>query len=387
MSMKRAFSFLFLLSFVTACTTPTGVSTSSSEIPPTPFPDTPAPAVINAPLVESPALVAISFFNELDGWGMTETQIVRTNDGGITWYNVTPPDLTEAGYSVDLFVLDAHQAWIQNPDFDNFPNSGFMHRTSDGGITWTKTATPFSRAHITFLDSNHAWALADLGVGAGSNAVSVYQTSDGGATWLQTYTNDPNNANAKESLPLGGLKSGLAPVNMQTAFVHGVVYSQGTVYLFRTDDGGANWNAATLPLPVGAENYELSIDQMRFVSSVDGYIVMRLTGENYQTALYVTHDGGNTWSLAPALVQSSGSADFLSATELMLYIGGQFHVTRDAAQSWDVASPDVVFGDAFAMMDFVNTLTGWVITLDPATGHRSLYRTTDGGATWSPLIP
>ena len=29
---------------------------------------------------------------------------------------------------------------------------------------------------------------------------------------------------------------------------------------------------------------------------------------------------------------------------------------------------------------------GWIITLDP-NNHRSLYRTNDGGATWSPVIP
>jgi hypothetical protein len=37
-------------------------------------------------------------------------------------------------------------------------------------------------------------------------------------------------------------------------------------------------------------------------------------------------------------------------------------------------------------MDFVNPNTGWVITVDPAN-HRSLNRTTDGGATWSPELP
>src|SRR5919109_2393429 len=72
-----------------------------TEIPPTPFPDTPAPAAIDAPLIESPALLEIQFLNALDGWGVTETQIVRTNDGGVTWYNVTPPDVVETGYTVE----------------------------------------------------------------------------------------------------------------------------------------------------------------------------------------------------------------------------------------------------------------------------------------------
>src|SRR6266545_3774867 len=170
-----------------------------TEIPPTPVLDTPAPPSIDAPQVESPALVEIQFLNELDGWGVTETQIARTNDSGITWYNVTPPDLTETGSTVETFILDNQHAWVQKPDFNNFPNNGLLYRTTDGGLTWTISSTPFSGGDLSFIDVNHGWVLADLGVGAGSNAVAVYQTTDGGATWEQTYINDPNIANPSDS--------------------------------------------------------------------------------------------------------------------------------------------------------------------------------------------
>ena len=77
---------------------PTSSATAQPpELSPTPYPDTPSPAGLNAPLIESPVLVKIRFLSELDGWGVTETQIARTNDGGITWYDVTPPDMTETG--------------------------------------------------------------------------------------------------------------------------------------------------------------------------------------------------------------------------------------------------------------------------------------------------
>jgi len=364
----------------------------SSDLPvvitPTVFPDTPAPIEIDAPLVDAPALTSVHFINSLDGWGVTETQIVRTNDGGVTWYNVTPPEITEAGYNVSFSILDANHVWMQTPDFSNYPNSGTLYRTSDGGITWASGSDPFSIADITFLDANNGWALAGLGVGLGSNAVAVYQTTDGGITWTQKFTNDPNNETVGDSLPLGGLKAGLAPVSMQTAFVYGVIYSSGTVYLYRTDDGGANWSEVALPLPPDAENFELSIDQdqMKFVSPNDGFIAMRFTGEKYQLAVYVTHDGGNTWELTPTLIPDGGSADFISAEEIAIYNGDQFYITNDAARTWRIIPPDVKFGDVFAAMDFASPSTGWVITLDP-NNHRALYKTGDGGTTWFPVIP
>jgi photosystem II stability/assembly factor-like uncharacterized protein len=379
-------TFFLVLSACNASTT--SAPEGPGELPPTPYPDTPSPAEINAPLVEAPALVNFHFINELDGWGLTNTQVVRTNDGGITWYNVTPPDVTETGYNVRYLVLDANHVWVQIPDFNNYPNSGFLYRTKDGGLTWAKSETPFSGGDLKFLDENHGWMLADLGVGAGSHAVAVYRTDDGGENWTLAYTNDPNQANSGDSLPLGGLKSGIAPLNAQTAWVYGVVYAPGTVYLFRTDDGGKTWSVVkSVPLPEGAENAELSIDRLEFLTPKDALMTMRVTSDESKLAVYTSNDSGDNWILTPTLIPYGGSADFLSATEAVIYNGEQFYVTRDVAHTWNNISPDVVFGDTFAMMDFVNTSSGWVLTLDPTNQHPTLYRTTDGGSTWSPVIP
>jgi photosystem II stability/assembly factor-like uncharacterized protein len=367
---------------------PTQPVEQPTEIHPTPVPDTPAPHAIDAPVVESPALSEIHFLNELDGWGVTETQIVRTNDGGVTWHNVTPPDITETGSTVATFILDNQHAWVQKPDFNNFPNNGLLYRTTDGGLTWTISSTPFSGGDLSFTNVTNGWMLADLGVGAGSNAVAIFQTADGGATWTQTYTNDPNLPDAGDSLPLGGIKSDLVPLNKQIAWVSGVTYAPGTVYLFRTDDGGHNWTPVTLELPAGAENFELGVDkdQLQFVSANDGFLAVRMSGEATQTAVYITNDGGNSWTLTPTLIPNAGASAFLSAREAIIYNGEQFYVTHDAARTWTTVSPNIVFGDSFADMDFVNPNTGWVVTVD-AANHHSLNRTTDGGATWSPELP
>lgn len=353
------------------------------------YPDTPSPAEIEAALVESPVLIALDMFNELDGWGVSDTNIVRTNDGGVTWYNVTPPEIEETGFGVDLFVLDAEHAWMQKPDFSHFPNSGFLYRTTDGGLTWKDSAVPFSRGDIYFLDEENGWMLADLGIGAGSNAVAIFQTTDGGITWAQTYTNDPNQPNALDSLPLSGIKSDIVALDRNTAWVSGVVYAPGEVYLYRTDDGGRTWAQVSMSLPDGAQNFELGIDdgQMKFISAQHGLIALRMSGEFTQTAVYTTSDSGDTWTLMPTIINGAGETEFLSAEEAIVYDGEQFYVTRDTARTWVSVAPDILFGATFAYMEFVNTMSGWVITLDPTTNHRSLYRTSDGGATWFPVIP
>ena len=44
--------------------------------------------------------------------------------------------------------------------------------------------------------------------------------------------------------------------------------------------------------------------------------------------------------------------------------------------------PAYAFGDNFSGMDFVSTTTGFVLTNNVA-GTRILYKTVDGGATWT----
>lgn len=383
---------------IAACSTPSKTSApsqpgtptvQSTEIPPTAYPDTPSPAGINPQLIEAPALVELNMLNEMDGWAVTETQVARTNDGGVTWYDVTPADIDETGFGVGMFVLDSDHAWVQKPDYNNYPNSGTMYSTSDGGITWVKSTTPFSEGDIYFLDANDGWLLASLGAGAGSNAVAVYQTTDGGSTWEQTYINDPNSVDANDSLPLGGLKSDIVALDMQTAWVSGVTYAPGEVYLYRTDDAGHTWSQVPVEIPAGTENFELGInkDQMEFVSRDDGFFVMHIAGDSMQSAVYVTHDSGNTWTLTPTIIDGVGESRFLSAQEMIMYNGEQFYVTHDAADTWSAVSPDMIFGESFANMEFANSSTGWVITVDPTTNHHSLYKTTDGGSTWFPVIP
>ena len=383
--MKLKSTVLLLMAlFVSACGASTIVQATAS-IPPTPFPDTPAPAGIHAAIVDTPTFTAIQMLDEMDGWAITKTQIVRTDDGGVTWYNVTPQGVSELGYGTTSAFIDRERAFIHitNPAD---PVNGTLYRTSDGGLTWTSNPVPFGRGDLRFLDPSNGWMMADRGAGAGSMGVAIFQTTDGGSTWIQIYTNDPNLPNAADSLPLGGLKNSLTPINMQTAWVGGVTYASGVVYLYRTMDAGHNWSIVSLPLPDGAQNLSFNVDDLQFVTNTDAFLVLRLIGDTTQQAVYDTHDGGGKWLQTPMFIPQGGSADFSSANEGVIYNGDQFYVTRDAAQTWTSTKPNIAFGDSFSSMDFVNSSTGWVITTD-ASNHHSLYRTSDGGATWFPLVP
>lgn len=353
---------------------------------PAPFPgDPPQPPTIAAPTVASPAITSLTMFSELNGWAVGEENILRTTDGGSTWYNVSPEGASAFGFGTARAFLSELQAWVVLADASDPFASGLLYRTEDGGLTWTAYPVPFGGGEMDFVDETHGWMMASLGAGAGSMAVSLYTTDDGGETWTRIYTNDPNLDGAGDSLPLGGIKSNLTPLNEEVAWVGGVVYSPETFYLFKTTDGGQTWAPQSLPAAPGMQDTEVAVDTGPiFPAPRDGILPVRFTGETLRTGFYVTSDGGATWEFA-TFMPGAGAVDFVSPTEGFFWTGEQFFFTEDGAQTWSSVSPNVLFGDTFIGMEFVNTNTGWVWTYDQ-TGQYGLYKTADGGKTWVAMV-
>jgi photosystem II stability/assembly factor-like uncharacterized protein len=73
--------------------------------------------------------------------------------------------------------------------------------------------------------------------------------------------------------------------------------------------------------------------------------------------------------------------------DFFVWVGGTtLNVSHDSGSTWSVVSPNIDVRDTLASFQFVDANTGWALTVD-ASNHHSLYKTTDGGATWTALIP
>jgi photosystem II stability/assembly factor-like uncharacterized protein len=321
--------------------------------------------------------------DEMNGWATGGAYILRTEDGGVTWLNATPVGLASVGFATSFF-MNAATAWFVLPSADY--TTGTLYHTTDGGLTWTSNAAPFSGGSLQFMDAQSGWILAALGAGAGSEAVAVFQSTDAGATWNQVYVNDPTVPGSSDSLPLSGQKSGMTFLDAAHGWVTGSVPMDSYVYLFSTQDGGRNWAHQEVGLPAGFETAMTSADAPRFFTSADGIFHAGLYAALSASVFYLTQDGGATWT--PTFpVNMVGCYAIANLQDVWVWDGGPaMLVSHDSGTTWNLVNTNINVTDTLMTIDFVNASTGWALTSD-ASSHYSLYKTIDGGATWTTLIP
>jgi photosystem II stability/assembly factor-like uncharacterized protein len=396
----------FILIFTLTACIPTGLSiespanlpASGSLATPTSNISTPLPLPPGLTVIDSPSFVFIDFQDAQNGWGIassdlnpgTSGYLLRSQDGGSTWLDVTPPDVTELGYSTSLAILDTNTIWALVPGEDFL--SGMLYHTLDGGASWTSNSVPFGPGSIQFLDTATGRAIVSQGAGAGSNAVAIYQTSDGGLTWTSVFHNDPTQVGSSDSLPLSGIKNGMTFLDADTGWVTGTRPINGEVYLFVTHDGGVSWAMQSIPLPAGYETNQYDPSPPIFFGQ-DGFLplMIYLFSGDTNVVFYVTHDGGATWNGDPenaSQVVPRGRYSFTDAHTGLSWDGGSvLYYSIDGAQHWSGLAASLNLSDSLNQIDFVSGSTGWALSGPSDDGQASLYHTEDGGVTWTQLIP
>ncbi|HEX2995127.1 MAG TPA: CARDB domain-containing protein, partial [Anaerolineales bacterium] len=359
--------------------TPTPTFTSE----PSPITDTPLPPTVNPEIVPSPNISRLFMLDDATGWAIGNNLVLRTWDGGATWYNITMPNV----YSVlNGYFPDVNQGWALAPNE--------VYHTVDGGTRWSRYEVPFSGGYIQFLDDLHGFVLSGEASGMNKHAVSLYQTSDGGVTWTLRFAIDPSVPD--NSLPFSGHKNGMTFRDTSTGWIGGDYPAEGYVYLYKTTDGGATWAKQSLALPAGYETASISITAPKFFSANDAILPVRMsTNAGSDIFIYISHDGGNTWTRAADIASHGRNTDFISMSKGFAWSqDGILLATDSAAANWFRITPNVNFGDNVAFMDFVSATTGWIMQ-SPVNGVTPLYRTTNGGSTWAlvsgsspaPLLP
>jgi photosystem II stability/assembly factor-like uncharacterized protein len=343
----------------------------------TPATVTPVPPTVPPVLVPAPNIRKLFMIDASNGWAIGDAYVLRTYDGGATWYSVTAPGVSTIR---NAFFQNSSKGWVLTTDS--------IYRTLDGGGTWAQYNVPFNGGYLQFLDDTNGFVLSGELSGMHKHAVSLYQTSDGGATWTLKYANDPSQPN--NTLPFSGHKRGMTFRDTSTGWVGGYIPSAGTVYLYKTTDSGVTWTQQPLALPAGYESADITVTAPTFFGTNDAVLPVWMTAGIGMRDLfiYITHDGGTTWMASPSFARNAEFIDFPSMRDAFSWDWADvFHVTNDTGNNWRQVTPNVSFSNLayqFLDMNFISTNMGW-FAIGQKDGSTLLYRTSDGGATWTLL--
>ncbi|MCA9940453.1 MAG: hypothetical protein KC418_17565 [Anaerolineales bacterium] len=373
---------------VAPTTTPTLAATDTPAAPePTAAPTAVEPTVVVSPASLQPIQITnVRMMSPDVGWatggneGANVGRILRTNDGGAWWQDVTPAQVATEDI-LHAYFMDEANAWFVA--YSDAAHSVFaVYATGDGGQSWQLSsvatepyAAPFN---IAFSDPMHGWMMVGLGAAAGSKAVDVLRTTDGGQTWTRVSHTAGAQDSTAGSLPFGCQKSGLVFVNADTGWATGGCPG-GPIFFFVTHDAGTTWTPATLPTPLGYSEDLFTQCQCYFdaplVNNGRILLLLRIYESPESTVLYMTEDGMSWTSVILPSFAVMGMPAFINPTDGWLTDGQQLFATHDGGQNWTPVAP-FPSSELRGSLNFVNSHDGWF------SNGQQLFVTHDGGQNW-----
>ena len=127
----------------------------------------------------APAPGTVCAFGSLgEGSNRPRGVMVTSRDAGKTWQTVKLPDLP-----VSADFVDASNGWLVVRDA--------VHRTTDGGLTWTRAAKLKGVLRVKFLTPQRGFAIGF--------PKAVWQTDDAGISWTKVPAADEPASNAENT--------------------------------------------------------------------------------------------------------------------------------------------------------------------------------------------
>lgn len=377
---------------------PANSPTASPAVPPI---DGVTPAVSSTastePAAVAPSFIGVHMVDADRGWALADAGLLYTTDGGESWAVRTPPGVDP----IDLTSPTATD-WPQAVAFagaeelliavDQSAKVTVFH-TTDAGLSWSSASvapaqvgdTALTALGLSFPTARDGWLLVDLGAG-GLNTwpVALYRTEDAGTTW-ELLDRTIDGQDSPSGLSEGGQKTGIGFATPDRGWMAGSRGSESATWLYETADAGQTWTRTSLP---AAEGVDLGPAPVTYPPrfSDDRHGVLRVEGqlnaETRATVFYVTDDGGVTWR---------PTAPFTSPNGLPFWAwpDAEHGVATDGA-TWCVTDDGGASGRCGPLPAEMRGMMGFSLPapdLGWANVYGRLYRTTDGGGTWTVVDP
>jgi photosystem II stability/assembly factor-like uncharacterized protein len=201
------------------------------------------------------------------------------------------PELTVRGDVRRLTLAPDGQVWLADTTGRTYRAAGITADFERGSLSLAESADGFRIHHISFIDDRTAIATGDMW--AGADQTSLYRTHDGGANWQVVSAGAPVEAIASVHVGSGG-----------------DVWIGGTAGELRwSADAGLTWRRLTAPFEPGGTTNAIAM-----VSTTVGFV-----GAREGSRIRMTMDGGQSWQDVPG----PGDATGRGAVERLGVVGSQ----------------------------------------------------------------
>lgn len=190
--------------------------------------------------------------------------VYKSIDGGVSWTNV---GLKDSGHISQIWINPDNSADVlvaaQGPLWNSGGDRG-LYRTTDGGVSWDRILdidehtginefvvdprNPNNIVASSYQRRRHVWVLINGGPGS-----AIHKTSDGGASWTKITAGLPS-----DHMGRIGLAGAPSDPDMIYAIIEANDEEQG---VYRTADFGSNWSKRSSYMSTSPQYYnELLVD-------------------------------------------------------------------------------------------------------------------------------
>ena len=335
------------------------------------------------------------------GWGIDRRlggQLVHTGNGGRTWTNVTPHDVTfdeatdNTSYSPPLpphntvtWYRSGSMAGTATLIARSARGTGILmiSETNDGGRLWHQWTVRLADlvdgavhdpivTEADFVNAADGWLLVGpaygIAAGMGYVGMELWHTTDAGHVWTRVY-----------QIP-GSSITAVSPVTFTSATTGWMTEQKGNNnrILLHTTNAGHAWSQ--VPLTGVAPP-----DGTPIFHGASGVLFVR----NKKYEVMESTDSGQNWGRPQYIPASKSGLSIFKVSAVNPQVlwnstGNTLWRTVNGGRTWTVQGHAAILTHDTAM-DVVNRRLGWV--WDATVGDPStMASTTNGGRTWTPVL-
>jgi len=284
--------------------------------------------------------------------GVAYGGVYKTGNGGSQWTPINNGAYINGGE----ITVAAHP---KNSQQLYFSPSDFLYITENGGDTWTETRgeniTECPRRITDFIvdteDPRSLLAFNLKNTGAGSDCFTgLYRSTDGGQSWSPTLEIE----DFRDSGMLVSDKTGE------------IIYAVNWLEAHRSSDRGETWK-------------KLSIDGCNALALDPGNSSTLYCVKREKNQIFISKDDGETWTDFPNIGTTIQAITVSPHSNQMVFAGGQgLWAAMDDGKNWSPMNNGT--GGSEVEIEFSTSGSN---VLYGKGENRALYRSLDGGMTWS----